>query len=240
MKQIYTELRNKYFTLLIFAAAMGILEAVVVVYLRKKYYPDGFKFPLVIIDPGTTVVELVRELCTLLMLGAISWLSGKSFVQKLAVFLFTFAVWDIFYYIGLKAFLDWPDSIMTWDLLFLIPIVWTGPVLAPVICSLIMIFMAFLFEGVVFRRQSLKLTEFILIVSGALIIYISFTWDIGMLIIRKNYLSSFFKADKNEDFLHELQNYVPDRFQWLIFCTGILIIVFANVLVIRRIQKHKK
>jgi hypothetical protein len=32
--------------LAVFSMAMGYLESAVVVYLRKLYYPDGFKFPL--------------------------------------------------------------------------------------------------------------------------------------------------------------------------------------------------
>ena len=36
---------NNYFPLIIFAVSMGFLEAIVVVYIRELYYPDGFRFP---------------------------------------------------------------------------------------------------------------------------------------------------------------------------------------------------
>ncbi len=110
---------------------MGFLEAIVVVYVRELYYPDGFNFPLKPMPGWLIAVELVRELCTLLMLGGCGLDFRQEYLfQRLAVFLFIFGVWDIFYYIGLKIFLNWPESLFTWDILFLIPITWIGPVLA--------------------------------------------------------------------------------------------------------------
>ena len=37
---------NKVLALTLFSIAMGLLEAVVVMYLRELYYPAGFAFPL--------------------------------------------------------------------------------------------------------------------------------------------------------------------------------------------------
>jgi hypothetical protein len=95
------------------------------------------------------VIEITREFSTLLMLFSVAWISGRNFLQQLSVFLFLFGIWDIFYYVALKIFLDWPGSFLTWDLLFLIPITWLGPVLAPVICSVVMILTAFIFSGII-------------------------------------------------------------------------------------------
>jgi membrane protein implicated in regulation of membrane protease activity len=53
-----------------------------------------------------------------------------------------FAIWDIFYYIFLWLLIGWPESFFTWDILFLLPVTWVGPVLAPVINSLTMIVLA--------------------------------------------------------------------------------------------------
>jgi len=64
--------------------------------------------------------------------------------MRLAYFLTIFAVWDIFYYIWLKVLLGWPSSIMEWDILFLIPVTWAGPVLAPIILSITMLIGAML------------------------------------------------------------------------------------------------
>jgi hypothetical protein len=39
----------------------------------------------------------------------------------------------------LKVILNWPASLYDWDILFLIPLPWIGPVIAPVLISLVMI-----------------------------------------------------------------------------------------------------
>ena len=140
------------FTLAVFfSISLGYFEAAVVVYLRAIFYPDGFDFPLVIfsIDPLVTklfVTETGREAASIVLIFTGAWLFGNNRMQRIAYFLTIFAIWDIFYYIWLKALLDWPASIMDWDILFLIPMVWAGPVLAPVMCSGAM----FLFAVIIF------------------------------------------------------------------------------------------
>src|SRR4030095_13106258 len=132
-------LRKTLLFLLLFSTAMGFLEAAVVIYLRKLYYPGGFDFPLVVIPRDVAVVELFREGATLIMLLAVGFLTGKTTAQRFCYFLFCFATWDIFYYVFLKVFLGWPESLLTWDILFLLPVPWVGPVLAPCLSSLTMI-----------------------------------------------------------------------------------------------------
>jgi len=94
----------------IFAIAMAYLEAVVVVYLRELYYPDGFHFPLILIPAEIAWIEIGREAATIVMLWMVATLAAKNFRQKFAWFIFNFAVWDIFYYVWLKVMLDWPQS----------------------------------------------------------------------------------------------------------------------------------
>ncbi|MFT5481224.1 MAG: hypothetical protein ACI9NN_002194, partial [Bacteroidia bacterium] len=124
----------------IFAIAMGMLESAVVIYLRAMSYPDGFCFPIQKLDMNLSLVELSREAATIIMLIGIGRLVGKNFNSRFAIFIFSFAVWDIFYYIFLKIFLNWPESVFTWDILFLIPFVWVGPVWAPLLLSASMIY----------------------------------------------------------------------------------------------------
>lgn len=114
-----------------FAVAMGFLEATVVVYLRAIYYPTGFTFPLVSMAPQLVVAELLREAATLVMLLAPAALLSRNRLERFAWFCWAFAVWDLFYYVFLKVLLGWPESLLTWDVLFLLPTVWVGPVLAP-------------------------------------------------------------------------------------------------------------
>jgi hypothetical protein len=73
------------------------------------------------------------------MLAAVAVLAGRTGREKFAWFCLLFGTWDIVYYVGLKLVLDWPASFLAWDVLFLIPLIWTGPVLAPLIVSLLLV-----------------------------------------------------------------------------------------------------
>jgi len=120
----------------LFALALGYFEAAVVVYLRELYYPGGFAFPLREMPVRLLATELCREAASILILAAGGYLLGKRFISRFAGFAFGFGVWDLSYYAFLKLLLDWPPSLGTWDLLFLIPMPWVGPVWAPMGVSL--------------------------------------------------------------------------------------------------------
>ena len=140
----------------IFSIAFGYIEAAVVVYLREIFHPEGFTFPLTIfpIDPVSKrlfLTEIGREASTLVLILTGAWLFGRNLRQRVAYFLTIFAVWDIFYYVWLKVLLNWPASLMDWDILFLIPISWASPVLAPVLVSVVML----CFAIVILYRDSL-------------------------------------------------------------------------------------
>jgi hypothetical protein len=129
------------------AIAFGYIEGAVVVYLRQIFHPEGFSFPLVSFpltaeSRSMVLVEVGREAATLVLIFCAALLSGHNRRQRLAYFLIIFAIWDIFYYVWLKVILGWPGSIMDWDVLFLIPLPWAGPVLAPVLVSLMMLALA--------------------------------------------------------------------------------------------------
>ena len=119
----------------VFALAFGYLEGAVVVYLRRLVYPDGFRFPLVELDPSLVRVELAREAATILMLLGAACLASTDRVRRFGVFAYCFGLWDLGYYAALKLLLDWPASLLDWDVLFLIPLPWLSPVLAPVLVS---------------------------------------------------------------------------------------------------------
>ena len=138
-RDLKPDTKKRLFWVVLYSIAMGWLEAAVVVYMRLLFYPDGFAFPLKVIPWNVGVIELVREAATLLMLVAVGILAGRRPIERFAYLLLSFGIWDIVYYIGLKAALGWPESMMTWDLLFLIPLPWVGPVIAPVLVALAMI-----------------------------------------------------------------------------------------------------
>jgi hypothetical protein len=118
-----------------FGVAFGYLEGAVVVYLRAIYYPDGFAFPLAVLSDRLLGIELGRELATLVMLWAVAMLRGRSGWDRFGAFAFLFGVWDIVFYATLWLLLDWPDSLLTWDVLFLVPLVWTGPVITALLVA---------------------------------------------------------------------------------------------------------
>lgn len=123
-----------------YAIAMAWVEAAVVYYLRtmvdriEPHQPH----PLPIVG-GLGSAELVREAATLIMLLAVGILAGKGWRSRLGYAAIAFGFWDIFYYIFLKTLCGWPYSPFDWDVLFLLPLPWWGPVLAPVLISLLMI-----------------------------------------------------------------------------------------------------
>ena len=138
----------------IFAIAMGYLEAAVVVYLRELYYPGGFhikekvgfpfiKFGLVEelkpFSKKIILTELGREAATIVMLVTLSLIAGNSIRSYIAYFLLLFGIWDIFYYVFLRIILGWPESLWTTDVFFLIPVPWIGPVWLPIFLSVVII-----------------------------------------------------------------------------------------------------
>jgi hypothetical protein len=121
------------------ACAFGVIEGAVVVYLRDLTYPEGFAFPLKEMPWRLLVLEVARESATLVLLLGVAFLAERTPLRRFAVFAFSFGVWDLVYYVTLKVCLGWPADVLTWDVLFLIPVVWTGPVLAPVLVSVALV-----------------------------------------------------------------------------------------------------
>lgn len=227
--------------LLLFAISMGFLESVLVIYLRELFYPGGFVFPLKPIPEWLLYTEMAREACTITMLLAVAWISGTTWLRRLSSFLFIFGVWDIFYYTGLWLALGWPQSLLTWDLLFLIPVAWTSPVLAPMICSLTMIGMAVLFEWNHYKGRITKLRKasLILFSAGASLIFISFIYDYTSLLMKGNYLKQIFNLNNNTRFIQDLTSFIPSRFQWELFGSGMFLILAGVGFVVEKLMLNK-
>ncbi len=207
------EWRQVYWVVL-FSIAMGFLETAVVVYLRELYYPGGFQFPLSAMNPHIVFVELMREAATIIMLAGVGILAGRTPLQRLAFFLGSFAIWDLTYYIFLKALLDWPASLMTWDILFLIPVPWVGPVLAPCLISLTMLLLAAaLYYRDAIRPGVLRLNgrEWAGFVVGSQVVIFSWTWD---------YFKYLSLASSSQSGLEVLRDYIPADYPWWLFISG--------------------
>jgi len=198
--------QQKLLYLFVWGIAFGYIEAAIVIYLRVLYYPGGFSFPVVFADDVIAAVEIIRELATLILIWATAALSYPTGRQRFSAFMILFGVWDIFYYIFLKMFLDWPASFFTWDILFLIPTPWVGPVWAPIVVSigLIMAGTTILFFNA--NQTPLKLTKLFWIIECicGLIIIVSF-------LIPGNVV---------------YQNGIPDNYPWYLFWIAYLTGIF--------------
>ncbi len=166
--------------LVIFSAAMAFSESAVVIYLREIYYPGGFSFPLPAMADYKIFIEILREGATIIMLLAVACIAGKKLWERFAYFILCFGVWDIFYYIWLKVLIDWPASLFEWDVLFLIPLPWIGPVIAPASVALLMMLFGLLMAHSFQKGGGFKprFISFILALAGTIIILYTFMYDI--------------------------------------------------------------
>jgi hypothetical protein len=132
--------RARWFVVVAFAVAMAWVEAASVYYLRAMVDRiEPYQTNPLPIRGVLGPVELVREAATLIMLATLGMLAGRTRRAQLAYAAVAFGVWDIFYYVFLRLIGDWPKSLFDWDILFLLPLPWWGPVLAPVCIALLMI-----------------------------------------------------------------------------------------------------
>jgi hypothetical protein len=201
--------------LFLFGISFGYLEAAVVVYLRAIYDPireqlhpgrrPNDLFPLIspqqLADAGPgnarrLHIEIGREAATLAMLAGIALAAGRNLNQQVAAFVIAFGLWDISFYAFLRLMIHWPESLFTWDILFLIPVPWVGPVIAPVIVALSMVvcgLISFARGGVPLRPL-----QWMAIIAGGAIVFLSFIWD----------------------FRNTTAGGLPNPFNWALFLAG--------------------
>jgi hypothetical protein len=187
-------MRRAVAALFLFGISFGYVEAAVVVYLRAIYDPIRARlhpergphdlFPLItpqeLANTGPENsrrlgIEIGREAATMLMLGAVALGVARNLHQWIAAFAIVFGVWDISFYAFLKLLIHWPESLSTWDILFLIPLPWVGPVWAPVLVALSMIVC-----GLISLRAGGirgRIPHWIGVLGGAIVIIVAFVWD---------------------------------------------------------------
>lgn len=138
---------TKLLLLAIFGISMAHLEGVVVVYLRKALGmldSESNKESLEKFPKRYLKIEMTREASTIIMLVIIAYLTGGSWIERGVFFLWTFAFWDLFYYLSLYILIKWPPKLTTTDVLFLIPKPWIAPVWFPIGVSGLTILIIFL------------------------------------------------------------------------------------------------
>jgi hypothetical protein len=233
---VTTRLARMLTGLVLFGIGFGYVEAAVVVYLRALDAPIREKhiqpprdevFPLLSLGQWKSgggwheriiATEIGREAATILMLAAVPLAYAVNWRQWMAGFLIGFGVWDIFYYVFLKVLIDWPASLLTWDILFLIPVPWVGPVIAPCLVAAWMV----LLGALVLWREDRGRPAWVGwqhwfggALSG-LVIVVAFAWDC------RNVIEGGF----------------PNAFPWPIFAVGLAlgVVVGLDTLRVRRVQ----
>ena len=208
--------------LVLFGTAFGYLEAAVVSYLRllheparQRFYPGrpaGDLFPLLTPDQMRATgseqsqilaIEIGREAATIAMLAALALAVARNAGQWAAAFVIAFGVWDVTFYLFLKVLLGWPASVFTWDILFLIPLPWVGPVLAPVLVSAAMIVAGVWHLHSEARLEPIRIgrAHWTGLIAGAAVIVVSFA----------------------EDYRNIMSGGMPNGFDWSLFVAGMTI-----------------
>jgi hypothetical protein len=132
--------RTRWSVVVSFAIAMAWLEAACVLYIRTLVDRiEPYQANPLPLHGALGNVELWREVATLVMLAALGLLAGRTWRRRAGYWALAFGVWDIFYYVFLRVMSGWPKTLLDWDVLFLLPLPWWGPVLAPVSIALVMI-----------------------------------------------------------------------------------------------------
>jgi hypothetical protein len=191
---------------------MAYLESAVVVYLRGLYGIKDLLRDMNFTPDMYTFIELGREAATIVMLIIVGLMAGNTAWKKTGYFFIAFGVWDIFYYIWLFIFIQWPKSLFEWDILFLIPLPWWGPVLTPVLISLLLIVTGyFLVKEKQFRIRKI---DWIFIMLSMLIILFTFMEDSIRIIISGT---------------GDLTTVRPTEFNWLIFLIAYFIWLIITI-----------
>jgi hypothetical protein len=203
---------RRFLIVILFSIAFAYIESAVVVYLRVIFHPDGFSFPLPVFELNPLwrrliLTEVGREAATLAIIATGAWLFGRSRAERWAYALVIFSIWDIFYYVWLKVLLDWPASLLDWDILFLIPMAWASPVLYPVLVSLAMLAAAVVILWREEKNAPVRLGRGngIAVLVGCAIIVVSFC--VGG--------------------LHSTQADYADYFWWPLFAVGYILAIAA-------------
>ena len=132
--------RTRWAIVVAFAIAMAWVEAASVFYIRalvdriEPYQADPLPM-----HGALGNVELWREAATLVMIATLGLLAGRTWRRRAGYAALAFGAWDISYYVFLRLISGWPRTLLDWDILFLLPLPWWGPVLAPVSIALVMI-----------------------------------------------------------------------------------------------------
>lgn len=196
-------------TVVLFAIAMAWVESAVVFYLRTMIDRiEPYQANPLPVFGGLAKAELVREAATLVMIFTVGMLAGRTWRVRFGYMAIAFGLWDIFYYVFLKVMCDWPNSLLDWDVLFLLPLPWWGPVLAPVMIAVLMILwgtLATQFERISSTRAPNWKSWALCFAGIGLALYVFMADAIRV-------------AGQGE---HALRNMLPEQFNWPLFIVAL-------------------
>jgi hypothetical protein len=217
-----SDLRRRLVLLILFGIVFGYVEAAAVVYIRVVYEPIHQRlfpktaandlFPLAVFEQWsreahpyvkTPFMEMSREVGTLLLLALMAQAVSRTGPQWFASFALVFGVWDLTYYLWLLLLIGWPQTLLEWDLLFVVPVPWVAPVLAPLLVAATMVLTSsiYFWTEAVGRPMQPGRWNYALVLGGGLTIMISFWWDWRNILARGT----------------------PNPFNWLVLLLGLAV-----------------
>jgi len=214
-----------YLSLWLFGLAFGLVESAVVIYLRQAGGLGGGElFPVLQnmteIQQRLFGIERIREGATLALMLAPAILFSDKLFERFLAFGIVFGVWDLAYYAFLYLLQNWPESLFTFDVLFLIPTLWVAPVLCPVLISASLIVFGSGYLLIARRRMARNPSalQWLIAVLGGALVQLSFV--------------------DNADYY--LAGGMPPRFSWLLFASGYFLAALAGVyFLVQYVQQPK-
>jgi len=203
--------RTRWAIVMAFAIAMAWVEAASVFYIRalvdriEPYQADPLPM-----NGALGNVELWREAATLVMIATLGVLAGRTWRRRAGYAALAFGAWDIFYYVFLRLISGWPRTLLDWDILFLLPLPWWGPVLAPVSIASLMIVWGTLVTQWQDRIPATRFTRASWGVSGA-----------GILLALGVFMADSIRALPGG--LDTVRQVLPTAFNWPVFGAALLL-----------------
>jgi hypothetical protein len=209
MRRLSAE-RVRLFGVMAFAIAMAWVEAACVYYLRVMVdRVDPYQANPLPLRGVLGEIELVREAATLMMLATLGLVAGRTSYARIGYAAVAFGVWDIFYYVFLRMMGGWPRSVLDWDILFLLPLPWWGPVIAPVLIASLMIVGGTLATQPTFTAPTTPLGRTLWRLQG-----------LGIALALYVFMADALRAlSQGQD----VTMIVPTKFNWAMFCVAFML-----------------
>jgi hypothetical protein len=218
---------RRWFIVVLFAIGMAWVEAASVYYLRAMVDRiEPYQANPLPIRGVLGPVELVRETATLVMLLTIGMLAGRTWHTRLGYTAIAFGFWDILYYVFLRVICDWPKSLFDWDILFLLPLPWWGPVFAPICIALLMIVWGTFATQFTTRSAATSLPWTLW----------SLSW-LGIALALYVFMADSLRTVHQG--LDATRNMLPNPFNWWVFCVALALMATPVAQIGWRIRSSK-